>query len=225
MFGGLVLLLLVILGGGAWWSRGFPIEASLPQMETPAGVKRAEFTVKNQASPTAKISATAERSLSASPTSPPPTRTPLPTATGLPTKAASITPTPAPATCRPPSDWGIMVVPNGESIESIAAISGIAPEELQHANCLAEPALRPGMVLYVPPPLTATPEPTVTHIPKVCEPPWGWVSYLVQEGDTLESLADYYNLGASKIQQANCMGDRSDIWPGQVIYVPVEPRK
>lgn len=53
--------------------------------------------------------------------------------------------------CRAPDWWVPYVTLEGDTIEALAAARGILPEELIVANCLAEPALAPGIELRLPP--------------------------------------------------------------------------
>ena len=68
----------------------------------------------------------------------------------------------------------------------------------------------------------ASPSPTPRSMPThttECSPPLEWVSYIVQEGETLPSLALRHGLGVYAVMQANCLSSQT-IAPGQVIWVP-----
>lgn len=88
-----------------------------------------------------------------------------------------------------------------------------------------------------PPPLLTPPEnppsptpvtPTLTWTltlpppPTNCPPPAGWVPYVVQPGDTLESLAASSQVSAAQLSQANCLLT-SSLLPGVVLYLPPRP--
>jgi LysM repeat protein len=72
------------------------------------------------------------------------------------------------------------------------------------------------------PTLTPTWTPSLPPPPTNCPPPWGWLPYYVQAGDTLERIAAYYRSNVSELQQANCLLT-TELIPGTVIYVPPLP--
>jgi LysM repeat protein len=67
---------------------------------------------------------------------------------------------------------------------------------------------------------TNTPSPTGTP----CGPPFGWVIYTIQRGDTLFSIGQATGASVAQLKLANCLvGDRIDA--GQRLFVPRLPRK
>ncbi len=124
---------------------------------------------------------------------------------------------PSPASCPPPAGWVPLVIQSGQTLESLAQTYHISVQALMQANCLLSRSLVPGAVLYLPPAPTATRPP--------CGPPFGWILYTVQPGDTLYSLAKYYGVTVAQLQQANCLGDSTLILAGRVIYVPNMPTR
>jgi len=73
----------------------------------------------------------------------------------------------------------------------------------------------PPTPLPSPTPLVATLPP----LPQICTPPFGWMAYTVQVGDTLNELAYRYHVGVSLLMQANCLNNQV-VYPGQVIFLP-----
>lgn len=69
-----------------------------------------------------------------------------------------------------------------------------------------------------PPAVTPTPWSTATATTP-CIPPGDWQPYVVQEGDTLQSLALRHGISVYLLMQANCLTGQT-ILPGQVIWVP-----
>lgn len=63
---------------------------------------------------------------------------------------------------------------------------------------------------------TSTPSPTAT----VCSTPSKGITYIVQQGDTLNQIALRYNMSAEELQLANCLASADTIFAGQTIYVP-----
>ena len=158
------------------------------------------------------------------------------TATLSPTPTSTLTEM-VPTNCPPPRGWQQYVVPSGVNLDQLARSRGTTVNRLMEANCLVSQDLMPDIILYVPPPLkpthaatqpqdTDTPEPTLTTAkvtPIPCGRPHGWGIYYVQSGDTLYHLGMIFNTTVSELQQANCLGNSSYIYPGQQLYVPVPP--
>ncbi|MGB8215291.1 MAG: LysM peptidoglycan-binding domain-containing protein [Anaerolineales bacterium] len=162
------------------------------------------------------------------------TSSPTPTPTLMPTSSptwqpltpslGSLTPTPTwtitqtpsllppPTNCPPPVGWLPYIVQAGDTLDGIAARYQVSIAALQHANCLLTPGLLPGVVIYVPPVPTQTPVP--------CGPPYLWIVYIVQPGDTLYHLSQAYGITVAQLQAANCMGDSTLLHTGQALYVP-----
>lgn len=138
-----------------------------------------------------------------SPTSPPPTST--------------FTLPPPPTTCPPPAGWVAYVVQAGDTLENLATRYQVSVETLSQANCLLTASILPGSVLYVPPTPTRTPVP--------CGPPRGWVTYVVQAGDTLYRLSQAHGVTVQQLQNANCLGSSTLIRTGQILYVPPGPTR
>ena len=79
------------------------------------------------------------------------------------------------------------------------------------------PGLLPSVTLIASPSATATFPP-----PTACPPPSGWVPYIVQIGDTLESLAIWHGITPNALKEANCL--IADVLiPNTRIYVPPTP--
>lgn len=71
---------------------------------------------------------------------------------------------------------------------------------------------------------SAAVEVTVT-VPANCTPaqPAGWVTYTIQAGDTLSSIAFGSGSSVQDIATANCITNASSIQVGQTIFVPKQP--
>ena len=160
----------------------------------------------------------------ASPTPPPPGFTPSPTYTPAPgqavtstlTPTATLTMTPMPTSaCNYPPGWSPVTVQPGDTLDSLADFYGTTPEELMAGNCLLTNNLIPDTILYVP--VISPTEPVVE-----CGPPPGWVFYTVRLGDTLWSLAQYFDVTVADLMYANCLTS-DQIRVGQKLYVPNIP--
>jgi serine/threonine protein kinase len=68
------------------------------------------------------------------------------------------------------------------------------------------------------PTLQATASPTATACPR----PPGWVRYIVQAGDTLQTLAETTGSTADEIREANCLR-RATLFVGQRLWLPQLP--
>jgi LysM repeat protein len=132
------------------------------------------------------------------------------TATSSATAAA--TPTPTATACPTPIGWQPYTVGPFDTLFSLAAQFNVAPEALAQANCLSGTIISAGQTIYVP-----STTPTATAVP--CNPPYWWITYIVQPGDTLSSLALRYNISIAQLQQANCLST-TFIYIGQILRVP-----
>lgn len=150
----------------------------------------------------------------ASPTSAPPQALPA-TVTLPPTPTVTI---PPPTTCPPPAGWVQIAVGPGDDLVTLSFRYQSTPEELLLANCLFSTELPAGSFIYVPPIATKTPVP--------CGPPFGWVRYTVQPGNTMYSLSQAYGVSISQLQFANCMAaNQYNLSVGQSIWVPNVPTR
>ena len=153
----------------------------------------------------------------------------LPIRTGAPTQGFA-TPTPV---CRPPARWQLYLIQPGDTLESLAKASGTSPERIRDKNCLVSDSLPVGYELYLPPPPDANPlaasrTPTLTQTvyrtQRVCGPPAGWVTTIVQPGETLSMLSRAYNISLDQLLAANCKTNADLIYAGETLYVPNVPR-
>lgn len=149
----------VVVAGTVDQAGRFVAEFSIPADERwadPAGV-----TIVAQSLVTRQTAAM-RFSVTAMPT-PTPTETATPTDTSTPT--ATITPTPTPTPCMPRPDWPVYIVQRGDTLFSIARVTGSTVDELVRANCLFDEHIYAGQALRVPrlpPTPTHTPTPTPT---------------------------------------------------------------
>jgi LysM repeat protein len=153
-----------------------------------------------------------------SPTSTPtrtPTDTPPPTLTQTP--APTLTPTPL-----PPLTYQVKP---GDTLSDIAVRFATTVDDILALNPAVQPeALPVGYVLRIPAG-TLTPTSTPTHDPSLPTPTKGSVIiYVVEQGDTLESIAEEYDVSVDLIREANpdqlSVGSDS-IFVGQSLVVPL----
>jgi hypothetical protein len=97
----------------------------------------------------------------------------------------------------------------GLPVASTAPVSAVTPT----------PTLAAGAVIYVPPASTVTRIPP----PVPCYHPAGWVTYIVQSGETLYQVGLKFGATTIALQNGNCMGRSLLIYTGQVLYVPNMP--
>ncbi len=82
---------------------------------------------------------------------------------------------------------------------------------------------RPGEPTYTPSPTLEVPiSLTPTSATVTCLLPAGWSSIVVQPGDTLESLAQIYDVSSEMLKEANCLVGNSLV-SGTIFYVPGTP--
>ena len=93
------------------------------------------------------------------------------------------------------------------------------------AHPVDEPIEAPATESLLPSPTAFFSSPTITlTIPPStsCPPPAGWSSYIIQLGDTLNSLATHYGLPAATLKEENCLVT-GELLPDTRLYVPPYP--
>jgi LysM repeat protein len=113
---------------------------------------------------------------------------------------------------RIPPGWVAYRVRFGDTLMILARQTGATVAEIMTANCLSDTVIYSGTRLYLPI-LPPTPCPG---------PPESWVSYTVQPGDTLFSLATARGVTVRAVMNANCRAEER-ITVGQQIFLPPLP--
>jgi murein DD-endopeptidase MepM/ murein hydrolase activator NlpD len=109
----------------------------------------------------------------------------------------------------PPFDGVIHEVAEGETLESIAALYGVAPIDIINItqnNVQSDADLHPGLLITVP---YSTPQTR-----------GGLAVYTVKEGDDLWKIAGYYGIDPLTIAYANEIPASFMIFPGQTLIIP-----
>lgn len=65
----------------------------------------------------------------------------------------------------------------------------------------------------------ASPVPSAEPTPN-CPRPENWVPYTINPTDSLYRLSVIYGISVEQLQQANCLGNKAVVLPGQIILVP-----
>jgi LysM repeat protein len=189
-----ILALAVVLGG-----------LSLSIVESGTQISRASNTSKPIVSGTTTIIPTKTQTLQPGQTASPKTPTLSPTST----LSAS--------TCLPPAGWVSLTINPGQTLESLALTYNTSVESLVQANCLVSADVPAGSIVYIPRQAT---QPFTTQIATLkCGPPFGWIFYYVQSGDTLYAIATRYRSTVTQLITANCLASAT-IVAGQPLYVP-----
>lgn len=152
---------------------------------------------------------------------------PTPTATVTQTVTPSITSTPATPTqtdtAQPSPTPLTYTVQAGETCGGIAVGFGVSIQSLIVLNNLSvDCAVFPGDVLLIPQPTpTATPLPSSTLSPAdATDQACGTDTYVVQEGDTLSSIANAYDIPMSVIQEYNGLPSET-VLSGLTLTIPL----
>ncbi len=53
-----------------------------------------------------------------------------------------------------------------------------------------------------------------------CVVPNGWVTYTIQSGDTIATIASTYNVPLDQFVAANCLANPDLVYVGQIVFVP-----
>ena len=137
-----------------------------------------------------------------------PTVTSTPTTTSTPTPTFTITPTPTPEPL-------VHSIESGQTLSIVASLYGLTAEQLAEANDLELSAmLSVGQPLLIPG-KAAAPEAAEDDTP----PPL--IAYVVQQGDTISSIAYEHGTTIDGIFSVNTDKDLGLIFPGQEISVPL----
>jgi LysM repeat protein len=128
-------------------------------------------------------------------------------------RPASLPPssTPVQATPPPPTPVQVTLVPPRPLATPLVELS---PTLIPTVIPSVPPTFTP--VVVVPP--TSTPPMGIVP-PPTCLPRPGWVAYVVERGDTLNSLAARYGISVEELIEGNCL-TRTNLRPGDIIAVP-----
>ncbi len=168
-----------------------------------SGEEEPTFSVTEAGSPPTTISSTTVVTVPAAPLAagtvaaqPPPTLAPQPTAISL--------PTPTPIT---------YTVQAGDSLGDIARRHNVNADELAAHNGISNPnEIMPGQVLAIPNP---TPQPGGAEVLEV-------TTYIVRAGDTLASIAAFYDVPVFQLAAFNTLADPYVILPGDILEIPLD---
>ena len=156
------------------------------------------------------------------PTAIPPTleATIRPTVTLYPTEGPTLDPAVA---TDAPAWYTIYVVQVGDTLDEIAREHGTTVDAIVELNGISNPSrIDPGQEIKIPteypsptPVPTVTPQPTSTPLPTSLP-----VTYTVQQGDTLSSIAARYGVSAVELAQLNGIAFDAQPTVGQVLTIP-----
>lgn len=153
------------------------------------------------------------------------TPTLTPTVTNTPTETPTLTPsdTPEPTPTETPSGPFVYIVEEGDFCSTIAERFEVDLLFLIQLNNLTDTCfITVGQELLIPAPGSSTPTPT--SLPEIMSPGTR-IQYTVLPGDTLEGIASIFNstVEAIKAETDNTdkIGDNDEIFPGQILVVPV----
>ena len=147
------------------------------------------------------------------------TDTPTPTATFTPSLTPTITPTPeiTPTLTGTPAGPTTYIVQSGDFLATIAEKFGVSVVSIMAANpTLTDPStIFIGQKIQIPAPgATITPTPLPTNLKA-----GDTITYLVLEGNSLQSIASKFRSTAEDIQRVNKITDPNTIYPGTYLKV------
>jgi hypothetical protein len=151
-----------------------------------------------------------------------PTETPTNTATPtVPTATFTLTPTETATntpTETPTATFTDTATPTATFTETPTATFTPTPTPVLDIGLQPTPSLVPSLTP------TFTPVPTLTPDEGLCiDVPGGWVTYTVEEGNTLLAIAQASSISVLDLMRVNCLSDADSISAGMEIYVPRPP--
>jgi len=137
-----------------------------------------------------------------------PTKTPSPTATPSATPTPTPAPPPSPAPAEPEPAQEVYTVQPGDSLADIAALYSTTVEELLRLNDLPEPSLLyTGQTIVVP----GRGAPPAVNV------------HVVEEGETLSTIAERYGTTVDELLSLNNVPDPNNVPVGQPLILPASP--
>jgi|GEM_PF-6534441 len=146
--------------------------ATLGETVTPTHTLMPTRTPRPSSTPTLSLTPRPSATPTQTPSPVPPTNTPI---SLLPTPVTPL-PTLTPSVCLPPPGWLPYIVQTGDNLFRLSQRAGIALDQLQVANCIADAAsITAGQIIYVPdaffaptvPPTTPFPPPPTVVVPTI----------------------------------------------------------
>ena len=167
-------------------------------------------------------------------------------------RRGNVTPTPDAAILPIEDNTAVLGEPNGSTTEQDTALPTMTievptidaaaseSEEATPTEEVGQPTARPSptetAVLPTPtepPPTetstapsqatnTSTPTPEPTEFACIPSPPFGWIRYTIQSGDSLSALAQATNTTVERLQEVNCL-DTILLSVGQNVWLPSSP--
>ncbi|MBI4929014.1 MAG: LysM peptidoglycan-binding domain-containing protein [Anaerolineae bacterium] len=110
-------------------------------------------------------------------------------------------------------------------LASLTMVSGALIMATAEGDLQFTPTFPPTETMGLPTPGQDTPTPRPTYTPPpptACPPPPGWEAFVIQNGDTLDALAQVHLVSVELITQANCLLSTT-LLPGSLIYLPPLP--
>ncbi len=108
------------------------------------------------------------------------------------------------------------------SLAGSAVKKSYVPDTGQIADPVSQFNL-PGLLTSQDNSFLATPTSSTAPLIVNCPLPDHWTTYIVNPTDSLFRLSVVYGVSVDELQKVNCMGNKTVILPGQVIYIPYVP--
>ncbi|MCS7011380.1 MAG: LysM peptidoglycan-binding domain-containing protein [Anaerolineales bacterium] len=116
----------------------------------------------------------------------------------------------------------LLMVLGGVSLSLAEGRSSAPPPAA--TSTLALPSIFPDLTIVSPTLPPPSPTMTLPAPSSACPPPAGWQPYTVRAGDTLESIADLYQVSPEALGKANCLVTTT-LLPGSLLYLPPRPTR
>lgn len=114
-------------------------------------------------------------------------------------------------------------VKDGDTLDSIAAAFGVDPEAIYRSSYMPDGyQVAPGQIIVIPDPGQSPEEAAQMAAAKEGTSPWVQGAYIVEYGDTINSIAATWSVDPGALMSFNNIADATELIPGTRLLIPWE---